>query len=207
MQSGPPGYRPKPPSQGTAETLILVAFVIQIVISLIWIFIGFLAVAAGAFFLFFGVVGAALILLAAVITILPILMLFIAYQYSYRRVRDGDLAGARGPTLLLGILGIPFGAVIVGILYLVAYFEIGSAETELRSMGVPSGPYGNVYGNPYGSPYGYHPPAYGQAGVLYAPPPVPVAPPAPASCPRCGRPATFIPQYGRSYCYSCAQYV
>ncbi len=44
---------------------------------------------------------------------------------------------------------------------------------------------------------------------------MPVAPVAPAptaaaagvNCPRCGRPATFVPQYNRYYCYGCQQYV
>jgi hypothetical protein len=48
-----------------------------------------------------------------------------------------------------------------------------------------------------------------------APAPVPVAPPAPTIppaptvplCGSCGRPTTFIPQYGRYYCYPCSRYV
>jgi hypothetical protein len=83
--------------------------------------------------------------------------------------------------------------------------EIGSAENELRSMGaVPGG--AAPYGNPYGAPYGYQLQTTGPGGVVYAHPATP-APTVGANCPRCGRPATFIPQYGRSYCYSCAQYV
>jgi len=31
--------------------------------------------------------------------------------------------------------------------------------------------------------------------------------PAPMNCPKCGKPATFIPQYQRYYCYSCKKYV
>jgi hypothetical protein len=204
MQRGSTGYRPRAPSQGTAETLILVAFVLQLIFSLVWIFLfGLLAIVGGTLFLFAIVLGGAVLGFAALMTILSILMLYVAYQYSYRRVRVGDLAGARGPTLLLGILGIFFGGIVVGILYIVAYVEIGQAESELRTMGAGPGP----YGNPYGSPYGYGLPAYGAGGVGYAPPAGPVAPATPGNCPRCGRPATFIPQYGRSYCYSCAQYV
>ncbi len=45
----------------------------------------------------------------------------------------------------------------------------------------------------------------------YSPPPAaapPAATPAAApNCPRCGKPATFVPQYGRHYCYTCQQYV
>lgn len=208
MQYGGGAYRPKPPSQGTAETLILVGFIFQIIFSVVSLVLGALLLSVGSFFLFAGIGGGILISLAALLTVLPILLLYVAYRYSYRRVRDGDLAGARGPTLALGVVGLFFGGIIVGILYIIAYVEIGNAENELRSMTMGPG----AYGNPYGSPYGYRPPAYGYAppgagtgGVVYAPPPV--AAPAGSNCPRCGRQATFIPQYGRSYCYSCAQYV
>jgi hypothetical protein len=42
-----------------------------------------------------------------------------------------------------------------------------------------------------------------------APTPVPMAPAAPSGtmCPRCNKPATWVAQYNRWYCYSCAQYV
>jgi hypothetical protein len=214
MQSGPAGYRPKPPSQGTAEILILVGFIFQAIFSIVFILLGIFGLLLGTFVLFAGLFGAGLIALAAIAVIVPILMLYVAYSYCYRRVREGDLAGARGPTLALGILGIFVGGLIVGILYIIAYVEIGNAENELRAMGVaPAGPgpfanpYGAPYGTPYGNQYGYRPPTYGPGGVVYAAPAAPTAPAAGATCPRCGRPATYIPQYGRSYCYACAQYV
>jgi hypothetical protein len=42
--------------------------------------------------------------------------------------------------------------------------------------------------------------------------PVMVAPPAttssaPVACPTCGKPATWVAQYNRNYCYSCQKYV
>lgn len=39
------------------------------------------------------------------------------------------------------------------------------------------------------------------------PPAAPVAAPATPVCSNCGQPTTYIPQYGRYYCYSCARYV
>jgi hypothetical protein len=218
MYGTPGGYRPKPPSQGTAETLILVAFILQIIFSAVYLFIGAIGLLAGVFF-FFAIGGGAILLLAAFVIVVPVLMLYLAYRYSYVRARDGDFAGARGPTLLLGIVGLFFGGIIVGVLYIVAYVKLGDAETESRSVGgwpggAPAYPYHAPYG--YGPGYGYgggYGPAYqyghpgaapATGGVPYAPPPsAPVA----TTCPRCGRPATFIPQYGRSYCYSCTQYV
>ncbi|MCI4324844.1 MAG: hypothetical protein L3K00_03030 [Thermoplasmata archaeon] len=205
MQYGAPAYRPKTPSQGTAETLILVGFIFQLIVSVLFIALGVFGLLLGSFFLFFGFVGAGLLALAGILIFVPILMLYVAYHYCYQRVRDGDLAGARGPTLAMGIIGIFLGGLIVGILYIIAYVEIGSAENELRAMGVGPGGTG-PYSNPYGSPYGYRRPTYGPGGVVYAPPATPIQPSA-ATCARCGRAATYIPQYGRSYCYACAQYV
>ncbi|MGA8710263.1 MAG: hypothetical protein WB786_03415 [Thermoplasmata archaeon] len=41
-----------------------------------------------------------------------------------------------------------------------------------------------------------------------APPqPAPVAAPAAPACANCGKPTTYIAQYGRYYCYACARYV
>jgi hypothetical protein len=208
MYPGTPSYRPKPPSQGTAETLTLIAWILQFLFSLIAIFFGAIALTAGTFLLFFPAAGILVLLVGALLVIVPILLLYVGYAFSYRRISTGDFAGARGPTLLLAILGFPFGAVIVGILYLVAYLKIDDAENESRAMsawpgqgyGAPPGYYGG--GMPYaGGPVGA-PALHG--GVAYAP--APMAPVA-MNCPRCGRPATFIPQYGRSYCYSCAQYL
>ncbi len=59
---------------------------------------------------------------------------------------------------------------------------------HLRSLFTPSPPY--------------------QVPPPQAPPPMatPAAPPVP-NCTTCGRPATYIAQYGRYYCYNCSQYV
>jgi hypothetical protein len=212
MYGSPAGSRPKSPSQGTAELMILLGFVFQLIFSIVYLFFGTLGLVAGTFFLFGGFVGGFILLLAALVTILPILMLYVAYRYSYRRAVDGDFAGARGPTLLLGILGIFLGGIITGIFYIIGYVKLGDAETEARSMGGWAG--GGPTAYPYGTPYSANPgPAYqygrpgappAAGGVAYGPPPMArVA----SVCPRCGRPATYIPQYGRSYCYNCTQYV
>ena len=54
-------------------------------------------------------------------------------------------------------------------------------------------------------------PAY-PAPAPYVPPPSPPPPPSPLPprppfCAHCGRPTTFIPQYGRYFCYGCRRYV
>lgn len=49
----------------------------------------------------------------------------------------------------------------------------------------------------------------GSAPVAAPPPPepAPVAAPATPTCPKCGKPTTYIAQYGRYYCYTDAAYV
>jgi len=52
----------------------------------------------------------------------------------------------------------------------------------------------------------------GHPAWSYAPPPpsyAPAPPPPPPSrlCPNCGKPATYIQQYQRHYCYNCKEYV
>jgi hypothetical protein len=204
--------RPRAPSGDTASTFILVAFILQCIASavvfLIVIGLPYLAavpspagaavsIAALAIFLTIGAVAA--------------LMLYFAYEYSYRRARDGNYEGARTPTLVLGIVGIFFGAIITGILYLVAYAKLGDAIRELRGPIFYAAP---VYASavPYGAPMGGPVPAGAPPGLTPAPTAaLPAAPPPPAPfaavCPRCGQPATWIPQYGRYYCYRDAAYL
>ncbi|HKV90053.1 MAG TPA: hypothetical protein VJQ43_02520, partial [Thermoplasmata archaeon] len=68
MYPGSAGYRPKPPSQGTAETLALIGWVFQLIFSLIYIGLGVLFVIAGAaFFLFVSVAGPVVIVFGALL--------------------------------------------------------------------------------------------------------------------------------------------
>jgi hypothetical protein len=65
-----------------------------------------------------------------------ILFLYIAYEYSYRRIRLGDYVGAQGPTLVIGILSLFLG-LIPGILYLIGYLKLGDALREQQFGAVP----------------------------------------------------------------------
>jgi hypothetical protein len=224
-----PAMMQKPPSAGTAETLILVALILQIIFTLI--FLAATAVLGAVFFLFGGFI------VAGIIILIGLFFIYAGWQWSYERVKSGNY-NDRGWTLILGILGIIFGGVIVGILYIIAYVKIGDAQNEQNQMrggmmGAAPG-YAPGYGGQYPgypqaqtSPYrpaGGYPAAPGyavpQAGAPATPSqgapaqptvamPASVAPTAPAApaCPRCHNPATWIPQYNRYYCYNCQQYV
>jgi hypothetical protein len=103
---------------------------------------------------------------------------------------------AKSQTLIWMILGFIFGF-ILGIILLVAYLKFDPVINWQRSQMQGSAP-----------PMGYAPPAY--AAPVAAPMP-PAAPPAGAQaaplCAKCGKPTTYIPQYGRYYCYTDNLYV
>jgi len=191
------GYRP--PSAGTAQTMILIGLIVQFIFALIFFFalgvIGLLAAASLGFgFFIFPIIFLVLF------GIIPLFLLWVAYAMCYTRVRNGEYEGARTPTLVLAIVELLFGGVIPGIFYIIAYVKLGDAINEMRNP-----PTGYMQQPPMGMPYQ---PQAAAAPPMGAPPPAaaPVAPAAP-TCPRCGRPATWVPQYGRYYCYTDSQYL
>lgn len=122
--------RLRPPSAGSAETLVLVALILQI--------IGGALLIGGILFLFgwaayhpFPFAWLA-VTVAGVIGGVAILFLYLAYTLSYRRIQLGDYAGAQTPTLVIGILSIFLG-LIPGILYLVGYSKLSDAIREQQT--------------------------------------------------------------------------
>jgi hypothetical protein len=186
-----PFARPVPPSASTAKTLILIGLILQGIFVALFLLIGLAALAFAPF-----TFGLSSILLA--FALVGAAILFLAYEFTYKRVAEGNYAGARTPTLVWGILSLLFLGIISGILYIVAYAKLGDAIGEAQA------PLSYAYGTPaYATFTGYPAPA----GALPAPALNPPFSPAGALCPRCGRPATFIPPYSRYYCYGCQQYV
>ncbi|NNN17442.1 MAG: hypothetical protein HKL79_03670 [Thermoplasmata archaeon] len=161
-------------SAETAELLILVGLILQVVGVLIVFGIGiFLLIGPliGAIFLLFAFFG--------------IVWLILVYAFSYRRTKDGDYEGARTPTLVFAILSLLSLGLISGILYIVAYSKLGDAINEAEASRKPSP-----------SPAFYAAPAYagGPAPVTSA-----ALPTAPRFCSRCGRPTS----YQSRFCLSC----
>jgi hypothetical protein len=132
----------RPASAGSAETLVLVALILQVIgaavlIGAILFLFGF---AAFHPFPFAGLV----VLLAAIVGGVALLFLYFAYEYSYRRIQRGDYAGAQAPTLVIGILSLFLG-IIPGILYLVGYVKLSDA---IREQQTPPFTHGPAYGFP-----------------------------------------------------------
>jgi hypothetical protein len=135
-----PAPRIRPPSAGSAETLVLIALILQV--------IGGVLLIGGILFLF----GWAayhpfafawlVVLVAGIVGGAAILFLYLAYTLSYQRIQRGDYAGAQTPTLVIGILSIFLG-LIPGILYLVGYSKLSDAIREQQPTAwypAPGGP-------------------------------------------------------------------
>jgi len=102
---------------------------------------------------------------------------------------------AKAKTLMWMILGFILGGIILGVLLLIAYLKFDPVISWQRGQGGAA----PVYAAP---------PPPGAPAPMAPPPPqmAPAAAPAPI-CPTCGRPTTYIAQYGRYYCYTDARYV
>jgi hypothetical protein len=123
-------------------------------------------------------------------------------------VNNRQYEQAKAATLIWMILGFIIGGIIIGVLLLIAYIKFDPLITAQRNMqmgGTMPPPVA-----PYGAP---PPPSPAPMGAPMAPPPAAAPPPPPAAAPAapfcgtCGKPTTYIPQYGRYYCYDCKQYV
>jgi hypothetical protein len=188
------------PSGGTAETLILIGLILQAIITL-W---GIVSIFVLSSFTFFAFGGLLLLAIGVPYALLALFFLYAAYEWVYRRTKATNYEGARTWTLVLGILGLPFGYLIVGILYIIAYVKLGDAINEQRQMAMtPPGGMAPMAAAPV---YTSAPVAVPAAPGAPMPPAAAAPGPAP-TCPRCGQPATWIAQYNRYYCYRDQQYI
>lgn len=208
----------EPPSLSTTRIMVLLGLIFQLIFSLFFFLVvgvlGVIAATAAGLGLVVFIVPLILLIFFGLI---PLFLLYVAYAFVYKRIRDRQYEAAKGPLLVLAILEIIIGGVLPGIFYIIGYVKLGDVINETRQMSMgPPGGWAPGYGQqppmaqpyapmgaptaPYPSPPGTPPAAAPMAA------PAPAAAPAP-NCPRCSRPATFVPQYNRYYCYSCAQYV
>lgn len=122
-----PAVRVRPPSASTAESLVLVALLLQIIGAVamgigMGIFLGYSILTPYNFW----VVG---VVSTVIVVAVGLVFLYLAYEYAYLRIKQGDYAGAQTPTLIIGIISLFFG-IIPGILYLVGYAKLGDAIRE-----------------------------------------------------------------------------
>lgn len=196
---GAPSY--VPPSASTSKTLILIGLILQLVFALIFLIgFGVLAFVSAAFGVFpvFAVIYIAF-------GALGFIFLILVWMLSYKPTTEGRYEAARTPTLVFAILSLITISIISGILYLIAYIKLGDAVREQQMP--PPGYAGSAPMMAPGSPYMAQPMQPMQPVQPMQPMAAPGAPPAGVVCPKCGKPATFVPQYNRYYCYTDQQYV
>jgi len=112
-------------------------------------------------------------------------------------VNQRQYEAAKSKTLIWTILGFILGGILLGILLLIAYLKFDPLINWQRGQ-QQGGMAPPVYAPQYAAP-----------APMAAPPPGPTAPPGQAApfCAKCGKPTTFIAQYGRYYCYTDNLYV
>jgi hypothetical protein len=194
-----------PPSASTAKTLILVGLILELIFALLFLF------AFGLSAIFFASVTGVFPVFAIIYIafgVLGFIWLALIWLFSYKPVREGRYEAAKTPTLVFAILSLVTLSIISGVLYLIAYIKLGDA---IREQQMPP------QGYPGAAPMMAPTMPYGTAPMQPAQPPMQsMAPTPPASgtgatsgviCPKCGKPATFVPQYNRYYCYTDQMYV
>jgi len=167
------GPRPRTQSGGTASTLILIGFILQVIEVAIFLLIGLV-------FLIVPILG----LIVFALALIGVVWLILVWVYSYKPTIEGNYEDARTPTLVFGILSLLTLGLISGILYIIAFAKLGDAEREATQVmpgwGAPP---------PFTPSYGVPPPP------AFAPPPNPGM----KFCSYCGRPNAF----NATFCQSC----
>jgi len=200
----------EPPDLTTLKSLLHVSRTIALILFILGVVWVGLTAAADAAAAFGGVIWAGNITYPVIFTLFQLLT-WVLLKGPIDQVNHGQYAAAREQTIFPMILGF-IALLIVGILLLVAYTKFEPVIAWQRGYPTASPP---MWAAPVGAP-----PAYAQAPPPTAPPasaPAPIPPPMPvpppaavaatATCPRCGRPATWIAQYSRWYCYTDQQYL
>ncbi|MGP8017301.1 MAG: hypothetical protein ACLPP2_00340 [Thermoplasmata archaeon] len=108
---------PADPAGNSAKVLTLAGLAVQVVQCVAFLGIGFYLSSEPS-------VRTLLVLLGTI----GIIWLLLVYAFSYRRMRTGDFVGARSPILVFAVLSVFTVSVLSGLLYILAYHELGSIE-------------------------------------------------------------------------------
>jgi len=199
----------EPPEVQSIKSMLHIVRILAIIFGLL-LLLGGLAYAAWIAYAFSvcgtiagyacgGVLGFALIPAVFIIIFGAIdFIIYIQMKEIERLVNQHQFEQAKSKTLIWMILGFILGGIIIGILLLIAYLKFDPVINWQRQQqgGMP--------------PAGYAAPAYQAPPPAAAPPPpmaAPAAAPAAPLCAKCGKPTTYIAQYGRYYCYTDNLYV
>ena len=124
---GYPLNNARPPSAGSAETLVLVALILQVIGGAL--VIGGIAWLFGFSILFPYPYAWVVVTAATGVAGVVLVFLYFAYNLVYQRIRRGEYVAAQTPTLVIGILSL-FAGILPGIFYLIGYVKLGDAIRE-----------------------------------------------------------------------------
>ena len=213
-------YAPEPAEAQSIKSLLHVVRILAVIFGVL-LFLAGLAYAVGVlYFLSFcsgmmgtnGYCGAPVVgsltgpILLVIFGIVDV-VIYLKMKEIEGQVNAGHYQAAKDATFLWMILGFILGGIIVGVLLLIAYIKFGPLINASRQAAMGGTPPVNPY--PVPTPGGVPTPLTSpSAGAPPPPPPDPAAaPPVAPFCTKCGRPTTYIPQYGRYYCYTDQLYV
>ena len=203
----PMGMPMQNPEVRSLQSLLGVVRIIALIIGVL-LFIAFLGLLAFAVFAGSAGVPGYAVGYGFGFALIPLGLFFVVDLIAYmqigeirRMVDAGRYQEAKDKTLIWMIIGFIFGGIVIGLLMLFAFIKFDDVINWQRQsqMGGP--------------PAGWIPPPMAvTSGAPVAQPVTPTAaspataPPS-VTCPRCGRPATWIAQYNRWYCYTDQSYV
>jgi uncharacterized membrane protein len=210
----PPMMAADPPEVQSIKSMLHIVRILAIIFGIL-LFLGGIAYAAflawafsvcGQFAAYcggslgFALIPAIFIIIFGVIDF----VIFMQMKEIESMVNQHQYEQAKSKTLLWMILGFILGGIILGVLLLIAYLKFDPVITWQRNQqmgGAPPPGYAPQYAAP--------PQQYTAPAPVAPPPPAPppVAAPAAPNCAKCGRPTTYIAQYGRYYCYADNLYV
>jgi hypothetical protein len=194
----PPMMATEPPEAQSIRSLLHIARILAIVFGIILLIVGIvlLIILVGIVFIIFAIIN---------------FVIWMQLKEIEGLVNQRQYEQAKSKTLVWMILGFILGGLIIGVLLLIAYLKFDPVITWQRNQqmggGLPPG-----FAPQYAAPqpqYSAPPQQYAAPAPVAPPPPAPAPPAAPAApnCAKCGRPTTYIAQYGRYYCYADNLYV
>gem|GEM_PF-349455 len=215
--SMPPPMAAEPPEVQSIKSMLHLAKLLAIIVGILFLlggiayaaFLAFASTVCSGYDAYCGgaVIGALIGAIWIVIGGVVAIIVYMQMNSIEAKVNDHQYEAAKSQTLIWMVLGFIFG-ILLGIILLIAWLKFDPVIAWQRNQGgAPPAGY-----TQYATPVYAAPPA---AAPVYAapvapPPAPPAAPPAaPAApfCVKCGKPTTYIAQYGRYYCYADNLYV
>jgi hypothetical protein len=206
----------EPPEVQSIKSMLHIAKILAIILGILVLLGGIAYVATIAFLSsncsvygnYCGSAFAGALIGAIYLVIIGVVAIIVYMQMNSieTKVNEHQYEAAKSQTLIWMILGFIFG-IILGIILLIAWIKFDPLISWQRSQGGAPPPGYAQFGPPlYAAPTPAAAPVYA-APAPAAPPPVPPVPPAAPFCVKCGKPTTYIAQYGRYYCYEDNLYV